>query len=85
MVVIGDWWWLVVGHTQRFMRKWLRISKFRNTALNFLTAPESERLRKRNMAFREIVCTERVPPAAASTTLLCAREKSKRVHVHVRM
>lgn len=44
---------------QRFMRKWLRISKFRNTALNFLTAPESERLRKRNMAFREIVCTER--------------------------
>jgi hypothetical protein len=42
------------------MRKWLRISKFRNTALNFLTAPESERLRKRNMAFREIVCTERV-------------------------
>jgi FYVE/RhoGEF/PH domain-containing protein 5/6 len=45
---------------QRFMRKWLRISKLRNTALNFLIAPESERLRKRNMALREIVSTERV-------------------------
>lgn len=45
---------------QRLMRKWLRINKLRNTALNFLIAPESERLRKRNMALWEIVSTERV-------------------------
>ncbi|KAL6051803.1 Rho guanine nucleotide exchange factor (GEF) 17 [Balamuthia mandrillaris] len=44
---------------QRHIRSWLRVQKFRNLALDFLIAPESERLRKRSMALWEIVSTER--------------------------
>eukprot|EP01088_Endostelium_zonatum_P019378 TRINITY_DN6656_c0_g1_i1.p1 TRINITY_DN6656_c0_g1~~TRINITY_DN6656_c0_g1_i1.p1 ORF type:complete len:921 (-),score=167.02 TRINITY_DN6656_c0_g1_i1:104-2866(-) len=44
---------------QRRIKRWYRIHKFRNLALEYLTSDASEKWRKRNMSIREIITTER--------------------------